>query len=176
MKSYLDTANIKEIREAASLSLLDGVTTNRSLVAKEGRGYVVQYRKGESIMATRLLPLRMCAALGIMSALGIVSGCATNNPDPAARTSDSAIAKQAASSKRDSDRMFYWREEARELQEIAERREREADLLSARAQGTGVNEVVARMRSRAKQLRAAAEYAEEQAQEAQRLVPQSMEQ
>ena len=37
MKFFLDTANIKEIQEAASLGLLDGVTTNPSLVAKEGR-------------------------------------------------------------------------------------------------------------------------------------------
>ena len=39
MKLYLDTANVKEIREAASLGLLDGVTTNPSLVAKEGRSF-----------------------------------------------------------------------------------------------------------------------------------------
>ena len=37
MKLYLDTANVKEIQEAANLGLLDGVTTNPSLVAKEGR-------------------------------------------------------------------------------------------------------------------------------------------
>ncbi|HEY6972834.1 MAG TPA: fructose-6-phosphate aldolase [Nitrospiraceae bacterium] len=37
MKFYLDTASVKEIHEAASLGLLDGVTTNPSLVAKEGR-------------------------------------------------------------------------------------------------------------------------------------------
>ncbi len=37
MKLFLDTANIEEIREAASLGVIDGVTTNPSLVAKEGR-------------------------------------------------------------------------------------------------------------------------------------------
>ena len=37
MKFFLDTANVKEIQEAASLGLLDGITTNPSLVAKEGR-------------------------------------------------------------------------------------------------------------------------------------------
>jgi len=37
MKFYLDTASVKDIQEAASLGLLDGVTTNPSLVAKEGR-------------------------------------------------------------------------------------------------------------------------------------------
>src|SRR5689334_7991351 len=39
MKLYLDTANLKEIREAESFGLLDGVTTNPSLVAKEGRSF-----------------------------------------------------------------------------------------------------------------------------------------
>jgi transaldolase len=36
MQLYIDTANIEEIRQAASLGVLDGVTTNPSLVAKEG--------------------------------------------------------------------------------------------------------------------------------------------
>lgn len=36
MKFFLDTANLSEIREAASYGFLDGVTTNPSLVAKEG--------------------------------------------------------------------------------------------------------------------------------------------
>ena len=35
MKFFLDTANLNEIREAASMGILDGVTTNPSLVAKE---------------------------------------------------------------------------------------------------------------------------------------------
>jgi transaldolase len=39
MQFFLDTANVKEIHEAASLGLLDGVTTNPSLVAKEGRSF-----------------------------------------------------------------------------------------------------------------------------------------
>jgi transaldolase len=39
MKFFIDTANIAEIREAASLGVLDGVTTNPSLVAKEGREF-----------------------------------------------------------------------------------------------------------------------------------------
>lgn len=36
MKFFIDTANIKEIKEAAALGILDGVTTNPSLVSKEG--------------------------------------------------------------------------------------------------------------------------------------------
>ncbi len=39
MKFFIDTANLDEIREAASLGILDGVTTNPSLMAKEaGKG------------------------------------------------------------------------------------------------------------------------------------------
>lgn len=39
MKLYLDTANLKEIQEGANLGLIDGVTTNPSLVAREGRSF-----------------------------------------------------------------------------------------------------------------------------------------
>jgi len=39
MKFFIDTANIDEIREAASLGILDGVTTNPSLVSKEGKDF-----------------------------------------------------------------------------------------------------------------------------------------
>jgi transaldolase len=39
MKFFIDTANVEEIREAASLGVLDGVTTNPSLVAQEGRDF-----------------------------------------------------------------------------------------------------------------------------------------
>ena len=39
MKLFIDTANVAEITEAASWGILDGVTTNPSLVAKEGRSY-----------------------------------------------------------------------------------------------------------------------------------------
>jgi transaldolase len=35
MKIFLDTANLKDIREAASLGVVDGVTTNPTLLAKE---------------------------------------------------------------------------------------------------------------------------------------------
>jgi transaldolase len=39
MKFFIDTANIDEIRDAARLGILDGVTTNPSLIAKEGRKF-----------------------------------------------------------------------------------------------------------------------------------------
>ncbi|MGD8777938.1 MAG: fructose-6-phosphate aldolase [Ignavibacteria bacterium] len=40
MKFFIDTANINEIKEAASMGVLDGVTTNPSLVAKEGVDFI----------------------------------------------------------------------------------------------------------------------------------------
>ncbi|OHB71237.1 fructose-6-phosphate aldolase [Candidatus Kuenenia sp.] len=39
MKFFIDTADVKEIREAHDLGILDGVTTNPSLVAKTGRPF-----------------------------------------------------------------------------------------------------------------------------------------
>jgi transaldolase len=39
MKFFVDTAEVKEIRELADLGLLDGVTTNPSLIAKSGRAF-----------------------------------------------------------------------------------------------------------------------------------------
>ena len=36
MKFFIDTANLKDIAEAQALGILDGVTTNPSLMAKEG--------------------------------------------------------------------------------------------------------------------------------------------
>ncbi len=39
MKLFIDTADIKEIREANAMGVIDGVTTNPSLVAKTGRDF-----------------------------------------------------------------------------------------------------------------------------------------
>src|SRR5215213_10196527 len=39
MKFFIDTADIREIKEAASMGLVDGVTTNPSLVARTGRKF-----------------------------------------------------------------------------------------------------------------------------------------
>jgi len=39
MKFFIDTANLNEIKEAASFGILDGVTTNPSLVSKEGMNF-----------------------------------------------------------------------------------------------------------------------------------------
>ena len=37
MKIFIDTANVEQIKKANSMGLIDGVTTNPSLVAKENR-------------------------------------------------------------------------------------------------------------------------------------------
>lgn len=39
MKFFIDTASINEIREAEALGILDGVTTNPSLISKEGKPF-----------------------------------------------------------------------------------------------------------------------------------------
>jgi transaldolase len=40
MKFFVDTADINDIRELADAGLVDGVTTNPSLVAKTGRDFM----------------------------------------------------------------------------------------------------------------------------------------
>ncbi len=45
MDIYIDTANLDEIRRAASLGVLDGVTTNPSLIAKEGAEFHTRMRE-----------------------------------------------------------------------------------------------------------------------------------
>src|SRR6185437_2714795 len=40
MKTFLDTADVDEIRKYAASGLVDGVTTNPSLAAKTGRNYI----------------------------------------------------------------------------------------------------------------------------------------
>ena len=50
MKFFLDTANLDEIREATSTGILDGITTNPSLIAKEGNSFEDQLLKICSIV------------------------------------------------------------------------------------------------------------------------------
>ncbi len=39
MKFFIDTANIEEIKEAHNMGMVDGVTTNPTLIAREGRDF-----------------------------------------------------------------------------------------------------------------------------------------
>lgn len=45
MKIFLDTANLEELKKAAAWGIVDGVTTNPSLIAKEGRPLEEQIRR-----------------------------------------------------------------------------------------------------------------------------------
>ena len=100
-------------------------------------------------------------------------GCAMpglNTKEPLAE----AVSRPSPSPEDMTHRFYYWREEAMELHEMASRREREADVLSKNKEENSAEELVARMRILAKQLHVAAEYADQQAQEAQRQVRQAM--
>jgi transaldolase len=50
IKLFLDTANVEEIRDAYSLGVISGVTTNPSLIALEGRDFVQVVREIASIV------------------------------------------------------------------------------------------------------------------------------
>lgn len=50
MKIFIDTANVNEIREAESWGILSGVTTNPSLIAREGRDFVEVVKEITSIV------------------------------------------------------------------------------------------------------------------------------
>ena len=110
-----------------------------------------------------LIPL--CAVLGILDACSTIS--LASSPAPPTELSIS----QPASQMRASDRMFYWREEARELHAMAAHREREAELILKKTPGPATSEFVKQMRLLAHQLQEAAEYADAQAKEAERAIP-----
>jgi hypothetical protein len=108
------------------------------------------------------IPFQTCSL-----SIAIMAGCAMpefNTKDQSAE----AVSRSTLSPEENTHRFDYWHEEATELHEMAARREREADMLSKNKQETSGEELVIRMRVLAKQLHAAAEYADEQAQEAQR--------
>lgn len=50
MKFYIDTANVDEIRAANDMGIIAGVTTNPSLIAKEGRDYAETLKEISSIV------------------------------------------------------------------------------------------------------------------------------
>ena len=51
MKFYLDTGNVEEIKRIVKLGLVDGVTTNPTLIAKEGRPFKEVIREITSIVS-----------------------------------------------------------------------------------------------------------------------------
>ncbi|MDR0832197.1 MAG: fructose-6-phosphate aldolase [Bacillales bacterium] len=50
MKIFIDTANVKEIEEASTWGIVDGVTTNPSLIAKEGKKLIDVIKKITSLI------------------------------------------------------------------------------------------------------------------------------
>lgn len=67
MKIFLDTANVDEIREAHRLGVISGVTTNPSLIAREGRDFVQVVRE-----ITALVDGPVSAEAVLKDAAGIV--------------------------------------------------------------------------------------------------------
>ncbi|MBU0766508.1 fructose-6-phosphate aldolase [Patescibacteria group bacterium] len=63
MKLFLDTANVDQVAEIASWGILDGVTTNPSLVAKEGKD-----SSSNSLQAFKETVLKMCELVPCVSA------------------------------------------------------------------------------------------------------------
>ena len=50
MKLFIDTANVEEIRTASEMGVIAGVTTNPSLIAKEGRDYATVLKEIAAIV------------------------------------------------------------------------------------------------------------------------------
>ena len=62
MKLFVDTANVDEIRQANDMGVICGVTTNPSLIAKEGRDFVEVVKEITTIVdlsVPKLFPLRL---------------------------------------------------------------------------------------------------------------------
>ena len=56
MKLFVDTADVDDIRNLASTGLVDGVTTNPSLIAKSGRNFLEVIRRSASWWTVRSVP------------------------------------------------------------------------------------------------------------------------
>ncbi len=68
MEFFIDTANLEEIRQAGEYGLIDGVTTNPSLVAKEGRDFIEVITE-----ISRLVPGPVSAEVIALDAEGMIS-------------------------------------------------------------------------------------------------------
>ena len=69
MEFFLDTASIKDIKHYSKLGLVDGVTTNPALLAKEGRDPISQIKEITSIVSGPLIRIRtFLSALGELTA------------------------------------------------------------------------------------------------------------
>jgi len=68
MEFFIDTANLEEIKQASEYGLIDGVTTNPSLVAKEGRDFIEVITE-----ISRLVPGPISAEVIALDAEGMIS-------------------------------------------------------------------------------------------------------
>ncbi len=59
MKIYLDTANLEEIKTAVEWGILDGVTTNPTLIAREGRDPDIHFKDILQLVAPRPVSLEV---------------------------------------------------------------------------------------------------------------------
>ncbi len=107
----------------------------------------------------------------LSAVLGILHACTAAGPASSISRFSEPVEAQMTAQMRASDRMYYWREESRELHAMATHREREAELVLRTQHGSTTNEFVKQMRLLARQLRQAAEYADAQAKEAERQIP-----
>ena len=55
MKFFIDTANVDDIRKANDMGIICGVTTNPSLIAKEGRDFNERLQRSIRIWSLRSL-------------------------------------------------------------------------------------------------------------------------
>lgn len=110
-------------------------------------------------------PIILCVVLGILTA------CTMSGPVPSTVSPTTPVVMQPTPQMRASDRMFYWQEEARELYAMVTHREREAELVWKKYPGPEMDQFVQHMRLLTHQLQEAAEYANAQAQEAEREIP-----
>ncbi len=126
------------------------------------RDDIVLGDKGGHMKPTGMRPIAMCAVLGVLDV------CTTNGLAQSTVSAMASVETQTMPQMRASDQMFYWREEARELHAMAMHREREAELILKRKPGPATHEFVRRMHLLVHQLHQAADYAQVQAQEAER--------
>lgn len=98
--------------------------------------------------------------------LGVLTACTVHGSAQPTTPSTVPVATQSPAQMRASDRLFYWREEGRELHGMARHRERETELLLKTKPGPATNEFVKQMRLFAHQLEEAADYADMQAKKA----------
>ena len=68
MEFFIDTANLEEIKRASEYGLVDGVTTNPSLVAREGRDFVEMIKE-----ISRLIPGPISAEVISLEAEGMIA-------------------------------------------------------------------------------------------------------